>query len=99
MKTLLLDYIKTFFILVGIEVLLFFLMIFFVMTDESVGAIGKSLGYIVKYILGFPLVLLNKEYPFFINYNKPPNYMIPLIILNLLIQTGIVVFIRKLIKN
>ena len=99
MKIVVWNFIKTFFVITGIEIVFFILMIFFVMTDESIGLTGKSLGIFVKYILGFPLVLLNSEYPFFINSSKPPNYMIPLIILNLIIQTGIVLFIKNLMKK
>tara|TARA_B100001939_G_scaffold135221_1_gene117402 strand:- start:355 stop:654 length:300 start_codon:yes stop_codon:yes gene_type:complete len=99
MKSDILSFIKSFFVIAGIEVVFLLLMIFFVMTDEPIGMIGKSLGIIVKYVLGFPLVLLNGEYPFFINSSKPPNYMIPLVVLNLIIQTGIVMLIRRLIKS
>ncbi len=99
MKTLALEYIKTALILIGVEGLLFIIMIMFVMTDESVGIAEKSLGVIVKYILGFPLILLDKEYPFFLNHSKPPNYMIPLILTNILIQTGVIILIKRIIKN
>lgn len=99
MKSSILNFVKTFFTIAGIEVVFFILMVFFVMTDEPVGVIGKSLGVIVKYVLSFPLVLFNSEYPFFINSSKPPNYMILLVILNLIIQTGIVMFIWKLVKS
>lgn len=99
MNTVVWNFIKTFFVITGIEIIFFILMIFFVMTDEPIGVIGKSLGVFVKYVLGFPLVLLNSEYPFFINSSKPPNYMILLIILNLIIQTGIVLFIKNLMKK
>ncbi|MDR2206271.1 MAG: hypothetical protein LBE36_08985 [Flavobacteriaceae bacterium] len=92
------NFVKTFFIIVGIEVILFITMIFFTMTDESVGVAGKSLEIIVKYILSFPLVLLNREYPFFINSSNPPNYMILLIVLNLLVQTVIVIFLGNTLK-
>lgn len=99
MKILAWNFIKTFFVITGIEIIFFILMIFFVMTDLPIGVIGKSLGVFVKYVLGFPLVLLNSEYPFFINSSKPPNYMILLIILNLIIQTGIILFIKNLMKK
>jgi hypothetical protein len=98
MKIVVWNFIKTFFAIAGIEVIFFIIMIFFVATDESVGIIGKSLGVFVKYVSGFPLVLLNSEYPFFMNSSKPPNYMILLIVLNLLIQTSIVILIKKIIK-
>lgn len=98
MKTLILSFLKTLLLVFSIELIIFILMIFFLMTDQAVGIVGKSLGAIVKYVLGFPLVLFNREYPFFLNNPNPPNYMFPLMFVNLLIQTGIIFFIRKLIK-
>lgn len=99
MKSTIRSFIRTFFVLAGIEAAIFITMIFFVMSDEPIGMIGTSLGYIVKNILGFPLVLINSEYPFFMNSSQPANYMIPLIILNLIIQTGIVMFLKNRITN
>lgn len=96
---MILNYIKTVLLIGFVEFLLFITMIFFVMTDEPVGLIGKTIGWIFKYIAGFPMVLVNSEYPFFINSSSPPNYMIPLIIINLLIQGAIIFYIRRLIKN
>lgn len=99
MKFIIWNFIKIFFIIVIIEILLFILMIFFIMTDESIGIIGKLLVKFVKYVLGFPLILFNNDYPFFMDRNTPPNYMILLIILNLVIQTSIVFLIKNFIKG
>lgn len=99
MKTIIWNFIKIFFAIAVAESIFFILMISFVMSDESIGLIGKSLVIVVQYILGFLLVLLNTEYPFFINRNKIPNDMILLVVLNLIIQTGIVFFIKYLIKR
>lgn len=97
MKTKVVSFFRLFFIIAVIEIVLFILMMFFVMTDESIGVFGKILGFIVENILSFPLTLLNREYPFFMDSPEPPSYMILLIILNLLIQTCLVTFIQKLI--
>lgn len=88
-------FLKVFLWVFGFQIFIFALMIFFVMTDERIGFIGKSLGLIVKYVLGFPLVLINQEYPFFLDRGNPPNYFILLVFLNLLIQTGAVVLVQK----
>lgn len=98
MKSLILEYFKTGLILLGIEFVCFILMIFFSMTDESIGFWGRLFGWIFKYIIGFPMVIFNKDFPFFIDTPNPPNYMILMIILNLLIQITIVFFVRKLLK-
>lgn len=98
MKSIILEYIKTGLILFGIELVLFVLMIFFSMTDESLGFFGRLFGWIFKYVIGFPLVLFNKDFPFFLESTNPPNYMILMVILNLLIQITLIVFIRKLLK-
>lgn len=98
MKSIILEYIKTGLILFGIELVLFILMIFFSMTDESIGFFGRLFGWIFKYVIGFPLVLFNGDYPFFLDNPNPPNYMILMIILNLLIQITIIFFVRKLLK-
>lgn len=99
MKIIIWNFIKIFFAIAVAEFLFFILMISFIMSDEPIGLIGKSLVIVVKYILGFPLVLLNNEYPFFLDRNKIPNDMILLVLLNLIIQTGIVFFIKYLIKR
>lgn len=99
MKLLIWNYIKTILLLAGIESVLFVTMIFFLMTDESIGVIGKSLSFIVKYIMGFPLVLINNNYPFFLDCNKPPSYMIFLIIGNLIVHAGIVLLVKKLLNG
>ncbi len=99
MKKLIWSFIKIFFAITGIEILIFILMVFFVMTDEPIGLVGQFMGTIVKYVLGFPLVLINSDYPFFIDSNKPPNYMVPLVGLNLLLQTCIVILVKNVVRN
>lgn len=86
-------------ILAGIEILSFFLMIFFLMTDETVGAIGKTLVFIVKFVFGFPMVLVDSNLPFFLESKEFPTYMIPLAIINLIIQATLVTVIKKLITT
>ena len=74
-------------------------MVLFLMADENVSAVGKSLTYLVQYVFGFPLVLLNSDYPFFLNSNNPPKVFLLLIALNLIIQTFMVLGIKRLIRK
>ena len=86
-------------ILMGVEVLLFIVMIFFLMSDEPTNPVGRALYLGIKYILGFPLVLINDNYPFFLDSKKMPNEMIPLVLLNNLIQAIIIVAIRSFFRK
>lgn len=71
-------------------------MVLFLMTDENVSVVGKALTYLVQYVFGFPLVLLNSDYPFFLNSNTPPRLFLLLIATNLIIQTFLVLGIKRL---
>lgn len=93
------NFIKLYFVITGIEFVFFILMLCFVMTDESIGKIGKVLVLFVRYVLDFPLVLLNDEYPYFFNNNEPLSHMMLLIILNLTIHTDIILFIKTLMRK
>ena len=99
MKSKFIRIIKTLFLLIGIQLLVFVVMIVFVMSDEPANPIGSSLHYILKYILGFPLVIINDSYPFFLNSQEMPKMMIPLILINDLIQVGIILGIINLFRK
>ena len=99
MKRKLLDTLKVFLILLGTETALFILMIFFIMTDEPVLPIGKGIYSAFKYGAGFPLVLVNDDFPFFIDSHNPPKGFFLLTILNLVIQTGLIMGLLKLFKR
>lgn len=99
MKNSIWAFIKVGLILVSLEMALFLVMIFFLMADEPVGIIGKSICAAVKYVLGFPLVLINDDYPFFLNSSKPPAIMFPLLILNLIMQTSAVLLLKRVFKG
>jgi hypothetical protein len=91
--------IKIFFIIVIVELCLFFIMLGFIMTDESINSTGRFVYSLFKYCGGFPLVLINNEYPFFLESKEAPNYFILLIFFNILIQSLIVYILRKLLSN
>jgi hypothetical protein len=59
--------IKCFAILVGIELLLFIGLIATTMTDAKVPAIAGYFYWPLKYPFGFPLVLVNQDYPYFLD--------------------------------
>lgn len=99
MKIILIKLFKILLILIGIEVLLFVVMIFFLMSDEPTNSVGRTLYLGLKYVLGFPLVLINENYPFFLDSKKMPNEMIPLVLLNNFIQAGIIVWVKSLLKK
>lgn len=70
------------------------------MTDEPVGFIGSTSYKFLKYILGFPLVLIDNDYPFFLDKSKPPTLlMIFLIIVNISIQSFLIVMLKKYIRG
>jgi len=99
MKIILIKLVKILLILIGIEVLLIIVMIFFLMSDEPTNPVGRTLYIGLKYVLGFPLVLINENYPFFLDSKKMPNEMIPLVLLNNFIQAGVIVWIKSLFKK
>ncbi len=86
-------------ILIGIEVFVFVLMIIFLMSDEPTNPIGRFLYLSLKYVLGFPLVLINEEYPFFLSSKNMPGQMIPLVLFNNLIQAVLIFGVRNMFKK
>lgn len=78
-------FIKWISLLFVIEFILFVAMIATSMTDEKPPAIGHIFYWVLKYIFGFPLVYLNKDYPYFLDSQHMPVGAIFLIILNNLI--------------
>lgn len=90
---------KVILVLIALETVLFVAMIFFVMTDEPSNSIGRILYLSLKYILGFPLVLINENYPFFLDARKIPNEMIPLVLLNNLLQAGMIILVKSFFKK
>jgi hypothetical protein len=87
--------IKTVGILIGIEVLLFLGMMITSMTDQKPPGISKNFYLILKYVFGFPLVLINKDYPFFLENKNMPTLAIVLIIVNNLLFAFLIYWIFK----
>jgi len=69
------------------------------MTDEALTAMAVVQTILFKYICGFPLVLINDEYPFFLSSKCFPNYMLFLIVVNIIFQIIMIKLISKLIKK
>ena len=82
-------------ILILLELVLFLAMIITGMTDEKPPAIGEVFYWALKYIFGFPLVLLNEDYPFFLDRKNMPGIAIILIITNNIIISLIIMALKK----
>ena len=90
---------KIFGVLVALDIIMFFGMIVTAMTDERPPAIGRVFHLILKYILGFPLVIINNHYPFLLDDKQMPSIGILLIILNNIILSFIIWGIIKAFKR
>ncbi|PWT75187.1 MAG: hypothetical protein C5B59_09520 [Bacteroidetes bacterium] len=91
-------------ILLGIEVVLLTGLILTSMTDERPPAIAGYIGWVLRYPFGFPLVLVNQNYPYFLNGGATPIwFVIPFVIFNdFLLALGIIGFIslfRKILAR
>jgi hypothetical protein len=87
---------KIFLVLFVVDVLFFVGMIVTSMTDEPPPSISKFFYWTLKYILGFPLVIIKGEYPFFLDSKHMPVIAFFLIALNNLILSMGIWKIRKL---
>ena len=56
------------------------------MTDEPLPMVANLQFGILKYICGFPLVIINTEYPFFLSESTFPKQIIPMVIMNIVLQ-------------
>lgn len=78
--------------------LVFIVMLFSVMTDQSVPLFGRSMHFVLKYVCGFPLVLLNSELPFFLESRVFMWSSIPLTVINAVMQVWLVRKLRDLLR-
>ena len=90
---------KTVLLLSVIEIFLFLLLIFTSMTDEKPVLIARFFYFLLKYVFGFPISLLNNEYPFFLDSNKMPTYGFLLIILNNLLIAVIILAVSRISRK
>lgn len=90
---------KTVAILIGVEAILFCAMIITSMTDEKPPFISRVFYWLLKYVFGFPLVLINRDYPFFLDSKHIPGVAIFLIIINnLLLAFAIFWVVKKIFR-
>ena len=82
-----------------IEIFLFLLLIFTSMTDEKPVLIARFFYVILKYVFGFPVSLINNEYPFFFDSIKMPTYGFLLIILNNLLIPVIILAVSRISRK
>lgn len=87
---------KIFLIIFVIDILFFIGMIATSMIDEQPPSISKFFYWTLKYILGFPLVCIKGEYPFFLKSEQMPIIAIFLIGINNLILSVGVLKIKKI---
>lgn len=66
----------------SVQVILFVLMMSTAMSDESAPTISRGFYFLLKYILGLPLVLINTNYPFFLDSDKMPIIIFPFVAIN-----------------
>ena len=83
----------------AVYALVFIVMLFSVMTDEAVPLFGRTAHFALKYLCGFPLVLLRSDFSFFLGSNVFTWISIPLSILNAVIQVWIVLKLRDMVRS
>ena len=69
------------------------------MTDEKPVLIARFFYVILKYVFGFPVSLINNEYPFFFDSIKMPTYGFLLIILNNLLIPVIILAVSRISRK
>jgi hypothetical protein len=90
---------KCFGVLLLIELILFICLAFTSMGDDKPAAIGRYFYWTLKYIFGFPLVLINDDYPYFLDHSSPTGAVICLGLLNDLILAAVLVGLVALGKR
>lgn len=73
----------------------FIITILSVMTDSAIPAFGRIMHFVLKYICGFPLVLLGSDFPFFLESRTFMWISIPLTLVNAILQVCIVLKLRR----
>jgi hypothetical protein len=68
------------------------------MTDEKPPIISRVFYWTLKYLLGFPMVLFNNQYPFFLDSSRMPTMAIFLVIFNNIILAFLIWSIRKVLR-
>ena len=79
-----------FLILIAVQVVLFVLIIFLAMTDARPVPFLRHFYWLFQNVLGFPLVLVNERFPYFLDAPKAPLFLFPLILLNTFLQAGLI---------
>ena len=69
------------------------------MADEKPVLIARFFYIILKYVFGFPVSLINNEYPFFLDCIKMPTYGFLLIILNNLLIAVIILAVSRISRK
>ena len=98
MKSVFFEFIKIGIFLIVFEMISFMIGIVFAMNDGPRPKFTDVIAFFIKYICGFPSVLINNQYPFFLDSGK--NVSLNKILLmwgvNLLCQTLFIFIIKKM---
>ena len=88
-------------LLISIVFCSFMVVIYFAMDETTKSGAGPIYEFYMRYICGFPLVLVNKQYPFFFDCGNSVSLSKFLLMsgLNILCQTTIVYTLYKIISS
>lgn len=89
---------KIFCFIVALDALFFIALMATSMSDEPPLSIAKKFCWILQNIMGFPLVLFNKQYPFFLDRPHFSIFQFWLIILNNTLLTFMIWWVIKGVK-
>ena len=78
--------IKIFVCIVIINFILFILLIFFSMSDEGGNLVATLCYKILRYICSFPLIIFNRDWPYYLDDKSLPNDFAILVISNIILQ-------------
>ncbi|HZY39245.1 MAG TPA: hypothetical protein VFE53_21460 [Mucilaginibacter sp.] len=90
---------RIFFILLGADVVLFICTVVTTLGDEKPPAISRAFYWLLNYVMGFPLALINSDYPFFLQSNHFPPAALVFIAVNNAILALLIWWIIKLLKK
>ncbi len=90
---------RIFFILLGVDVILFFCTLATAMTAGHPPPISHTFYWLLNYVAGFPLALINSDYPFFLQSNHFPPAALLLTAVNNAILALLIWWIIKVINR
>lgn len=92
-------YIKIFVYIVIINFILFILLIFFSMSDEGGNLVATLCYKILRYICSFPLIMFNRDWPYYLDDKSLPNDFAFLVIFNIMLQEICIILFLYMINK